>query len=51
MESNDFFILMNGKVKAFDQLAADLQTLYREVRDEEINQRFNLWDGEEPATP
>jgi hypothetical protein len=51
MESNDFFILMNGKVKAFDQLAADLKTLYREVRDEEINQRFHLWEGKEAEIP
>lgn len=51
MKDDDFFVLMDGKVKAFDQLADDLRTLYREVRDEEITQRFNLWKGQEGEIP
>ena len=51
MSSSDFFELMNGKVRAFDQLAKDLRTLYREVSDEEIKERFNLWEDLEPEVP
>lgn len=51
MSHDDFMETMLKRVRDFNELQQQYRDLYREVSDEEIKQRFNLWDGEEPAVP
>jgi hypothetical protein len=47
----EFDIIMMQMVEWYKELHQHYIDLYREISDEEVKERFVLWDGEEPDAP
>jgi hypothetical protein len=51
MTIDDFEVRMKETVERYEELRKNFTALYREVSEEEIKQRFSLWEEDEPPVP
>ena len=51
MNLQEFNEHMESKVHCWERLHQHYLDLYRELTDEEVKERFILWDGKEPEVP